>query len=370
MQITQIGKFYYPIKGGMEDHLYHLCNELKKKFNIVVLVSNNKTKTTIENINGVKIIRVLNLGNIWSTSICPNMFYWLKKLDADIIHLHFPNPMAHLSYLLARPRGKLVIMWQSDIVKNKFYVKLYNPLLLKLLKKAHKIIVHSPIYCEKSSFLNEFRDKCIVIPLGIDVSKFVLTEDEKQKVQEIRFRFNNKIILFVGRIQPYKGLEYLINAFKEIEANLLIIGSGVLEKKMRRLTQSLNMQNKIWFLGEIPHGEIPLYFHACDIFVLPSIERSEAFGIVQLEAMVCGKPVISTNLHTGVPFVNRNKRTGIVVEPRDSRVLEKAMKELLENPKLRKYYGENGRKLVGEEFTKELNAARIVSLYHELCNEI
>jgi len=364
-KILQIGKFYFPIPGGMEDHLYHLCNELKDKCELRVVIANTKPITKQTYVNGIKIIRVANLGEIFSNSTCLTMPFWLKQFNSDIVHIHLPNPMAHLSYILARPKGKLIIMWHSDIIRQKFFLRLYKPFLLRLLKRAKRIIAASPTYIEYSPFLSKFRDKSIVIPLGIDLSRFVLTEEIKKKVNKIRNNFGDRIVLFVGRLAYYKGVDYLIKAMENVEANLLIVGIGGLEKNLKNLAQNSPARNRICFLGEVTHDDIVSYFHACDLFVLPSIERSEAFGVVQLEAMACGKAVVSTNLTTGVPWVNQNKKTGIVVPPRDSEALAEAINSLLEDPGLREEYGKNGRKRVEEEFTKELVAERVMNLYRE-----
>ncbi len=368
IKVLQIGKFYHPIPGGIEDHLYNLCNELKDKCKIQVVVSNSKLRSEVSNVEGVKVSRMANFGQIFSTSFCPTMPFWLNKFDSDIIHIHLPNPMAHLSYIIARPKGKLIVMWHSDIIRHKFFLKLYRSHLIKLLKNAKAIIATSPIYINHSSFLNKFKDKIAVIPLGIDTSRFALTQKILKMVSNIRKNFGNRILLFVGRLVYYKGLEYLIESMDEIEANLLIIGKGKLEKKLKKFTQRSLDKNKIYFLGNVSHEEIISYFHACDIFVLPSIERSEAFGIVQLEAMACGKPVISTSLTTGVPWVNQNGITGIVVPPRNPNALAEAINMLIEDPKMREKYGRNGKERVKKEFNKALVAKRVLKLYKEILN--
>jgi len=362
----QIGKFYYPVNGGMEEHLYHLCDNLKDRYDLQVVVANTTIETKIENVKDVKIIRAANIGEVFSNSICPTMPLWLKKFSPDIVHIHLPNPMAHFSYLLAKPGGKLVVMWHSDIIKQKILLKLYKPFLLNLLKKAEGIIATSPVYIEHSPFLSKFKEKCKVIPLGIDLARFAFNEKIKEKVNELRNKYSNRIILCVGRLTYYKGLEHLIKAMKDIEANLLIIGEGTLGKRLRNFTLNSPGKNKIWFLGRVSHENIIPYFHACNVFVLPSVERSEAFGIVQLEAMACCKPVVSTDLKTGVPWVNQNGVTGIVVSHRNPKALSEAINTLLTDHKLSKEYGENGRKRVEKEFTTELVAERTMSLYQEI----
>ncbi|MBW1679494.1 MAG: glycosyltransferase [Deltaproteobacteria bacterium] len=366
IKTLQLGKFYHPVVGGMEDHLYHLCNELKGRCEIQVVVANTRTKTEVSRVNSIKIIRVANLVEVFSNSICPTMPFWLRKFHSDIIHIHLPNPTGHFSYLLSRPRGKLIVMWHSDIIRQKFFLKIYKPFLLSLLKRAEKIIASSPNYIEHSPFLSKFKDKCIVIPLGIDLKRFAFTEEVKGKVSQLRKRFGERIILFVGRLNYYKGTEYLIKAMEDVEANLLIIGTGGLERGLKELAQNSPKKDRICFLGEVSQEDKVSYYHACDVFVLPSVERSEAFGIVQLEAMACGKPVVSTDLNTGVPWVNQHGVTGVVVPPRDQKALAEAINTLLANPELRKRYGKKGGERVEENFSKEMVAARVINLYYEI----
>ncbi|MFX0204597.1 MAG: glycosyltransferase [Candidatus Hodarchaeota archaeon] len=365
LRVLQIGKFYYPVPGGMEDHLYHLCNELKDRCELRVVVANTKPKTEISNVDGVEVIRVFSLGEIFSVLICPTMFVWLRKFSPNIFHLHLPNPMAHVSYILARPKAKLIITWHSDVVKRVIRLQLYKPFLVSLLHRAERIIATSPAYVKHSPFLNKFRDKTKVVPLGIDLKKFQSNRKVQKTTAEIRSKFGGRIILFAGRLTYYKGLEYLIEAMRHVEGGLIIIGSGRLEKKLRNQVNNFELQSKVTFLGEVSHQDIVCYFQACDLLVLPSVERSEAFGIVQLEAMACSKPVISTKLRTGVPWVNEDGKTGIVVPPRNSGALAQAINALLEDPSLRKKYGENGRIRVEKEFTKERVAMKTLDLYKE-----
>ena len=215
-------------------------------------------------------------------------------------------------------------------------------------------------------FRSRFKDKCQVIPFGINIEEFRLTPEIAKKAQEIREKYKEPLILFVGRIVPYKGLRYLIEAMKEIEAQLLIIGKGPLENRLKRLAKRLGIGNKIIWTGEVNRKDLISFYHACALLVLPSISNSEAFGIVQLEAFTCGKPVISTDLPTGVPFVNLHQKTGLIVPPRDSRALAEAINRLFKSPDLRKRYGHYARERVEKEFTQELMAQKVLKLYRGL----
>jgi len=366
VNVLQIGKYYHPVKGGIEDHLHNLCNELKNSCELRVVVANDTPRTVKDNVDNISVTRLPKFGELSNIPICPTMPIRLKSFSADIVHLHLPNPMAHLSYLIAKPKGTLVIMWHSDIIGRDFFIKFYKPFLMTLLYRAERIIATSPAYVRHSLFLSRFKDKTVVIPLGINLSRFALTKSIQDKVAQIRESFGNRIALYVGRLTYYKGLEYLIKAMEDVEANLIIVGDGRLKRKLKVLAHNSRSKDKIWFMGEVSHEDIVSYFHACDVFVLPSVERSEAFGIVQLEAMACRKPVVSTDLKTGVPWVNQNGKSGIVVPPRDPGSLAKAINTLLDNHALRQKYGDYGRERVEREFTKELVAEKVITLYREI----
>lgn len=365
-----VNKLYYPFIGGVENHLYHLCNELSGTIGVSVLVCNTKLKTEIESENSVKIVRVASPGILFSMPLSFTFPLWLKKLadQSDIIHFHHPFPLGEFSSLLVQPKKKIVVTWHSDIIHQRFLLRLYRPFLLRFLERADLILPTSPNYIESSSFLRLFREKCYPVPLGIDLSQFKLTPKVDEQARKIRGRFGNNrpVILFIGRLIYYKGIEFLIEAMKEIDANLVIIGGGRLEARLKKQAAQPGLRSKIFFLKPVKDVELAAYYYACDLFVLPSVERSEGFGIVQLEAMACGKPVVSTDLPTGVPFANQHEKTGLVVPPRDPAALSKAINQLLSDAGLREKYGKYAQGRVKREFTKEVVAQRVLAVYKEM----
>lgn len=213
--------------------------------------------------------------------------------------------------------------------------------------------------------MRRFRDKCVVIPLGIDMRKF----DGKacgEEIAAIRSRWGGRIVLFVGRLTPYKGVSYLLDAMEGVSGQLLIVGKGELERPLRGQAARKNLSARVNFLGELGEKEMVRFLHACDLLVLPSITRNEAFGVVQLEAMACGKPVVSTRLETGVEYVNQHGKTGLIVPPGDSKALAEAIDGLLRNEELRRKMGAEGRKRVAKKFTKERMAQETLKLYEEV----
>ncbi len=363
MKVLQVGKFYDPYRGGMETVLKNLCEGLHASVDLHLLVANTSFRTVHEQ-REFPITRVASWGTLFSSSLTPSFAAWLRKLPGDIVHVHMPNPVAEMSYLLAARRRPLVAHFHSDIVRQKSLLRAYAPLLDAFYARASCIIVPTPNHISASSFVARYRDKCRVVPFGISVEKFDLTEATAKKVGELRN--GRPTILFIGRLVYYKGVEYLLQAMQDLPAQLWIIGTGPLEAGLKQQAAQLNLQDKVKFLGNVPEEDIPAYYHACDIFALPSVANSEMFGMVQLEAAACRKPVVSTSLPTGVSWVNQHGVTGFLAQPRDAAALAEALRRLLDSKSLREEMGEAARKRVEDEFTTSRMVQGILEVYRNL----
>lgn len=369
MKVLQVGKFYHPHPGGMETVLRNLCLAIKDHVELQVLVANTAPTTIRETVEGVRVTRAASWGMVASTSMCPAFPRLMKSFEADIAHLHEPNPLAVFSYLRVKPPGRLILSFHSEVVRQQVLEKMYRPFLQQILQRADRIVVGSPPPLQHWPTLAPVRDKCAVVPFGIDVSLFQDFEKYGDAAREIRHRFGEPLLLFVGRLVYYKGLDYLIEAMREVPARLLIIGDGPWKAKLAQAVQRNGLRSKVILLGERPPEQLPAYYQACDLFVLPSTHKSEAFGIVQLEAMACGKPVISTDLPSGVPWVNQDGQTGLVIPPKDVGALIRAIQLLLTNKSLSLQLGQGGRRRVEREFTRERMGARVLALYAEVLRE-
>jgi rhamnosyl/mannosyltransferase len=198
-----------------------------------------------------------------------------------------------------------------------------------------------------------------VIPFGINADE--IRHHDSRAVQAIRDRYPGPLLLAVGRFVYYKGFEYLIRAMKQINATLLLVGDGPLRHSLEQEARALGVAERVVFPGAL--SDIAPYYHACDAFVLPSVTRSEAFGIVQLEAMACGKPVVNTSIASGVPFVSLDGVTGITVAPCDAEALGHAINRLLGDADMRAHYGNAARKRVDSEFSSATMLRRTRDLY-------
>jgi rhamnosyl/mannosyltransferase len=365
MKILHIYKNYYPVLGGIENYIKILAEyQAQHGMDVTVLATSSDRKTSVEEINSVKVIKASCLATVSSTPLSLSLFKLAAGMQQDITHLHFPYPVGECAnYFFGRSRHT-VITYHSDVVKQKYILPLIKPLLRNVLKKADRIIATSPRYIETSPFLNKVKDKCVVVPLGIDISRFVTCNEMMS--QKIRERYNSdRIVLFVGRLRYFKGLNYLIDAMKSVNGVLLIIGTGPEGYKLKAQVAEGALGDRIFFLGDISDDELPSYYKACDVFVLPSSHRSEAFGTVLIEAMASGKAVVSTELGTGTSFVNVHEKTGLVVPPGDSVMLAEAVDRLLSDHLLRQEFAANARKRA-EEFSDTVLNQRILQVYGEV----
>jgi glycosyltransferase involved in cell wall biosynthesis len=360
-KVLHVGKFYPPHMGGIETHLEALCGQLTSSCDLRVIVASDNREAVDEILNDVPISRVPTRLTLAATPLCPGMVSQIRRSRAEIVHLHLPNPGAVLAYLASGHRGPLVITYHSDTVRQKVLGALFDPLLQAALRRAVAIVATSPDYLRTSGSLAPHHDRCHVIPYGIALERF--EQCDPSAVAALRRQYGDRLILSVGRLVYYKGFEYLIRAMREVRGKLVIIGAGPLEPKLRAMTADLRLQDKVVFAGEIQNENVIPYYHASDIFALASIARSEAFGIVQIEAMAAGIPVVNTQLDSGVPFVSLHGETGLTVPPGNPEALAAALNRLLDDAALRRSLGERARVRARNEFSIETMTARMLALY-------
>lgn len=364
--VLHVGKFYPPHMGGIETHLQALCGELHKSVDLRVAVASEDHAAVEEVVDGVQVSRIPTWMTVASSPLCPAMIAKIRNSGADILHIHLPNPAAIMAYLASGFRGRLVATYHSDTVRQKVLGALFEPWLHMALRRCSAIIATSPDYRRSSPVLARYQDRCQVIPYGIALEQF--ESCDPAAVREVRERYGERLIISVGRLVYYKGFEYLIRAMTQVRGKLLIIGDGPLRRKLQELAASLDLSDKVVFAGEIQNQQVVPYYHAADVFALASIARSEAFGIVQIEAMAAGLPVVNTRLDSGVPFVSLHEQTGLTVPPEDPEALAEALNRLLDNPDLRQSLGRAGRLRAQQEFSLETMTSRTMRLYDAILN--
>lgn len=285
----------------------------------------------------------------------------------DVVHVHAPWPQSDFNLLLSRFDGAVVVHWHRDIVRQRLLYSLYRGLERWLLRRADRICVTSPKLLAESAALEGFRDKAVAIPIGVGEAAHAIGDDE---VRALRSRHAGRAIVFaLGRLVPYKGFEHLVRSATALSANglILIAGDGPLRRDLESLIKELGVQDRVHLLGAVTGREVELYMRACDVFCLPSVDKSEAFGIVQIEAMRAARPLVSSRMHgSGIDWVNQDGLTGLTVEPCRPDALAQALNRLLENAEFARNLGANGRRRYEALFTARRMAEQVRAMYLSL----
>ena len=370
-KVLQISNYYYPNIGGIEQVARDIANSLNSKegeFEQKIICFNeyaddgeykcNRRETVHELVDGVEIIRCGCFTKIFSQSLSLTYAKELKKImdsfNPDIIIFHYPNPFAAYNLLKYKNRKfKLLLYWHLDITKQKFLKKFFFKQNLSLIERAFKILGATPKHVNESEFTNEFGEKKYVLPYMIDEKNLILSKDEQQESNLIRAKYEEKVLaLFIGRHVPYKGLQYLLKASKELEGeniHFLIAGSGELTEKLKN---EAKVDHKVEFLGRISDSQRRAYLKACDIICFPSITRNEGFGLALAEGMYFSHPAVTFTIKgSGVNYVNLDGITGIECPNCDYKAYAEAIKRLLRDENLRKKYGEAARQRVLNNFS-------------------
>jgi rhamnosyl/mannosyltransferase len=363
MRVLQLGKYYDPYMGGIETHLSMLSQGLLESHEVEVLVCNTGRRTVHETVRGVPVTRAGAWGRAFSTHLTPELVTELSRRTYDIVHLHTPNPMGMLAYVLARKPyvHRLVVTHHSDVVRQARLRRWLEPLFSRVMRRADAILATSPNYAATSSELAPHRERVRVIPYGIDLAPYVSPLSEDAAVR-YRARFGTRVVLGAGRLIYYKGFEVLLDAITRIQAHLVIVGDGPLRSSLEKRARELGIAHRVSFVGEVHQSDMPAWYRAADVFAFPSIARSEAFGIVQLEAMASGLPVVNTSLDSGVPYVSIDGESGVTIPPSNPVALAEALERLLADAAWRARLGAAGRARAEALFSK----ARMIQDHREL----
>ncbi|MFQ6100792.1 MAG: glycosyltransferase [Anaerolineae bacterium] len=358
MNVLHIYKDYYPVLGGIENHVKVLAEaQAAAEHRVTVLVCGPSPRTQVENINGVKVIKAGRLITAASMPLSLSQPSILARLRPDVAHIHSPYPLGEVANWLLGQARTTVITHHSDVVRQRGWLRFYGPLLRRVLRAADCVIATSPRYIETSPWLRPVREKCTVVPLGVDHRRFTPPTNQLT---------NQPTLLFTGRLRYYKGLDTLLWALSALSGVcLVIVGDGPMRAEWERLAGTLGLRERVTFTGEVPDDDLPRYHHTAHVFVLPANARAEAFGTVLLEAMASGLPCITTEVGTGTSWVVQDGVTGLVVPPRDPRALAEAIRGLLDDPQRRAAMGQAARARVEAEFTLERMIARVQAVYEE-----
>ena len=393
MRILHIYKDYPPILGGIENHVQLLAQgQAAAGHDVTVLVTNPAGRqTTVTSEQGVCVIRAGRLVTVASTPLSVALPWQLLRQRPDVVHLHYPYPVGEVCQWLLRRGQVTVLSYHADIVRQASILRLYKPVLRQVLRWVDAIIIGSPPM-RGGAFLGEHQAKLRLIPYGISLDRF-RAEPSEADLARLRAQLAAAfpcaattsaaedsassrhaprssappVLLFVGRLRYYKGLDWLIRALPQIDARLAVVGIGPMAAEWKALATQEGVADRIAWLGETPDADLPALYHLADLFVLPASHASEAFGLVQVEAMAAGVPCVCTELGTGTSYVNQDGVTGRVVPPRDPAALAAAINDLLADPARRAEMSTAARARVAAEFDLDVMVERVMALYEEMC---
>lgn len=362
LRVLHLGKYYPPVRGGIETVLETLCQGERRVADSRALVLGTRPGTVHEVVDGVPVTRAGCIASAGAVSVTPTLPYWLARAEADVLVLHEPNPMALLAYFLARPRMPLVVWIHSEVIRPAWQCRLfYEPLLEFALRRAARVVVASPPMLDAPS-IAPYRAKGVVIPYGLDPAPYPEVTAGTPAAPPAG---QIPSVLFVGRLVGYKGVDVLLRALQGLPMRAVIVGDGPKRQALEALAAELGVSGQVRFLGQVSDAERLRRYREADVFVLPSVSRQEAFGMVQIEAMLCGRPVVSTSLPTGVPWVNVHEETGLVVPPGDADALRSALARLAGDAGLRARLGAQGRARALGHFTAEKMYTSALALYRD-----
>ncbi|ADD69433.1 glycosyl transferase group 1 [Denitrovibrio acetiphilus DSM 12809] len=353
-RILHLYKEFYPVSGGIQQAIKSVV-ELTPEYEHTILTTSSELDGT-ESLYGAKVIYCKKLAEIMSTPITFKYISTARKLikEHDIVCAHYPYPMNELVLLGLKPK-KLIYFWHSDIVSQKIAKHAVYPFVRMALKKADKVFISYPEMATNSDVLNAFADKTVVSSYYVDTTQTeASTDDVKAKY--------GRYMLGIGRLVPYKGFDYMIRAMKDIgDMNLVIVGSGPVQEELDGLITELGLQERVFIVNGVTDDQLKIFCKGCEFFVFPSCLPSEAFGIATLEAMVYGKAVLNTWLHTGVNYVARDGEEAVTVEAKSASALASGANRLGLDVELRDNLGYNAKLRVESFFTKEKRRSALLS---------
>lgn len=370
MKVLQLGKFY-PIRGGVEKVMWDLTGGLSARGIDCDMLCAELEKDEIIHLNEHgRVICVKAMSKKAATMIAPKMVSWLRKhrKEYDIIHVHHPDPMACLALRLSGYKGRVILHWHSDILKQKTLLKFYAPLQRWLIRRADRIVGTTPVYLKESPYLQEVQDKTVAVPIGIKP----ITYDEGLAAQWKARYPGKKLVISIGRLVPYKGYGYLIGAAKYLgpDYQVLIVGDGPVRENLEADIRLNGVEGQVQLLGYVEDEGTHALLAACDVFVLSSVMKTEAFGIVQIEAMSLGKPVVATKVpESGVSWVNADGVSGLNVPIKDTEALADAIRQICTDEELHQKFSKGAKKRFDENFTLDGMIEKAIKIYNDEKND-
>ncbi|MBN1778716.1 MAG: glycosyltransferase family 4 protein [Candidatus Buchananbacteria bacterium] len=382
MKIAILTSTFPPYAGGIGNVAAANALELVKLGHQVTIFTPEYQKVT-EEVHNLSIKRIKPLFKYGNAAFLPGIVKLLKGYE--IIHLHYPFfGVAEVLWLknkkLKKSGSKIIIHYHMDVVGSGFLKKVFSFhtkfILPKIINTADRVIVTSNDYAQNSNLkdlLAKNPAKFVAVPNGVDINFFKPENKDAELLNKNEINLEDKVVVFVGGLDSahyFKGIEYLIEAMSflrqaDYKWKLVIVGEGDLKKNYQDLAGQLHVDDKIKFAGYVPNHQLPKYYNLADVVVLPSIDKSEAFGLALVEGMACAKPAVASNL-PGVRSVVEDRVSGLLIEPKDSKDLAAKINYLLTNPTVAKEFGQAGRQLVEQKYSWQKIGLELDELYKSL----
>ena len=369
MKVLHVYRTYFPdTQGGLEEVIRQICigaghNGVTSR---VFTLSEEPYPAVLPRVEA-QVIRVRKTFEIASCGFAlAGMRRFAREIEwADIVHYHYPWPFSDMMYFMAGRGKPAVLTYHSDIIRQKFLLSVYKPLMTRYLGAMDKIVATSPNYFATSEVLGQFADKVEVIPIGLDEPSYPALDERNKDLNKVASDIGTDFFLVVGVLRYYKGLHILLDAIRGAPYKVVIVGAGPVEGELRKQAKALSLDNVV-FAGFVSDREKMALFHLCRGVVFPSYLRSEAFGVTLLEGAMSSRPLISAEVGSGSSHVNINEQTGLVVPPGDSSALRAAMDELYRDEDKARIMGENARRRYEELFTGRLMGERYARAYADV----
>lgn len=383
LRVLHIGKYYPPAPGGIEAYMGDLCLGLAGAGvpNYVLAHKFESDEPTCsEPSSGVSVERVPVAASFCYSLIAPlyplRLYRAVNRFKPSVIHAHLPN-LSAFSCLLPGLSVPLVLHWHADVAwpEDKRLARAlyhgYAPAESMLLRRADRVVATSKAYLDGSRALSRIRDKCSVVPLGVREER--LHKPDSSTIKSVRSRWlgpdagGRMLVVSAGRFSHYKGFEHLVRAMRAVpDAVCVMVGDGETHGAMEVLVRNENLQDRVHLAGRLQDPEMHALMAACDVFCLPSIERSEAFGVVLVEAMALGACCVSTNIQGSAPgWVVEDGHTGLVVPPGDEDALARTLNQLAADSGARLRFAEAGRRRYEKLFKLESTLPSLLRVYEE-----
>ena len=369
MRVLHSYKVFPPdVVGGITEVIAYIAKGMALRHESSLLVARSRGQGRRYTFDSIPVEALFSFGTLLSTPIAPSFPFVLTKRSrqADLVALHQPFPLNDIGVALGLPRETaLVVHWHGEIIRQRSLTGLVAPFIRCTLARAQRIIVSHPTLVNASPFLAGHAEKCAVVPYGIDVPYWTKLDDAQgRRAEELRSRYP-RLVLATGRLVPYKGFDVLIEALRDLDATAIIVGEGPLRHDLLRLAQQRGVADRLILAGRLSRDDLKVHLHAARLYAFPSVGAAEAFGIVQIEAMAVGLPIVNTDLPTGVPHVARHGLEALTVPTNDPVALGAAIAQLLTDRALAQRLGAAGRRRATTEYDLQSFVKRIEDVYDQ-----